>query len=93
MQESVEVLPEWNLLTGCFHLRRTKESFSKESGREVRAPDPRQQVHFCFKCRRGRGAPIPNRSPGIRTIGLIFTDVYDYRGMDDVRAGRPVCFY
>lgn len=93
MQESVEVLPEWNLLTGSFQLRRTKESFRKEPGREVRGPDPRQQVHFCFKCRPGRGVSVPNHSPGIKTMGLILTDVYDYGGKDDVRARRPVWFY
>lgn len=93
MQESAKVLPEWNLLTGSFHLCGTKESFSKESGREVRAPDPRQQLHFCFKCEQGRGAPTPNRSTGIRKIGLTCTDVYDYSGNDDARAHRPVWFY
>lgn len=93
MQESVKVLPEWNLLTGSFHPCGTKESFSKERGREVRAPDPRQQVHFCFECQQGRGVSIPNHSAGIKQIGLTLTDVYDYRGNDDARAHRPVCFY
>lgn len=92
MQESVKVLPEWNLLTGSFYLCGTKESFSKDSGREVRAPDPRQQVHFCFKCQQGRGVSIPNHSTGIKTTGLTFTEVYDYRGNDDTRAHRPFWF-
>lgn len=40
MEESVEVLPERNLLTGSFHLRWTKESFRGEGGREVEGARP-----------------------------------------------------
>lgn len=88
MQESAKVLPEWNLLTGSFHLCGTKESSRKESGREASAPDPRQQVHSCFKSGPGRGGSTPNRSTAIKTMGSTSTDVYDYRGNDDAREHR-----
>lgn len=69
MQESGEVLPERNLLTGSFHLGRTKESFSKESGREVRAPGPPTTGPLLLQASAGGGPSDPKAVDRRRKMG------------------------